>query len=78
VQLGLRLISGLKGASAERIVAVRTKQPFDGVVDLSRRANLELYEMKLLAGADALAILSGQMQQLSSPLTGMLSAVQCE
>lgn len=63
VRLGLRLISGLKSSSAERIVAARAIQPFDGAEDLSRRANLEQHEMKLLAGADALASLSGHRRQ---------------
>ena len=63
VRLGLRLISGLRSASAERIVAARAQQPFEGAEDLSRRANLEQYEMKLLAAADALASLSGHRRQ---------------
>jgi error-prone DNA polymerase len=63
VRLGLRLISGLKGSSAERIVAARALQPFDGAEDLSRRANLEQHEMKLLAAADALTSLSGHRRQ---------------
>jgi error-prone DNA polymerase len=63
VRLGLRLISGLKGASAARIVAARTDRPFDGAEDLSRRANLEQYEMRLLAAADALVSLSGHRRQ---------------
>ena len=63
VRLGLRLISGLKSSSAERIVAARAQHPFEGAEDLSRRADLEQYEMKLLAGADALASLSGHRRQ---------------
>lgn len=63
VRLGMRLISGLKSASAQRIIDARAERPFDGAEDLSRRANLEQYEMKLLAGADALASLSGHRRQ---------------
>jgi error-prone DNA polymerase len=63
VRLGLRLISGLKGESAQRIVAARSEHPFVGAEDLSRRANLEQHEMKLLAAADALASLSGHRRQ---------------
>lgn len=63
VRLGMRLISGLKSASAERIVVARAQHPFESAEDLSRRANLEQYEMKLLAGADALASLSGHRRQ---------------
>jgi error-prone DNA polymerase len=63
VRLGLRLVSGLKCESALRIVAARAQGPFDNAEDLSRRANLEQYEMKLLAAADALASLSGHRRQ---------------
>ena len=63
VRLGLRLVSGLKTASAARIVQARAQAPFEGAEDLSRRAHLEQYEMKLLAGADALASLSGHRRQ---------------
>jgi error-prone DNA polymerase len=63
VRLGLRLISGLKSNSAQRIVDARLKGPFESAEDLSRRANLEQYEMKLLAGADALTSLSGHRRQ---------------
>ena len=63
VRLGLRLIAGLRSASAQRIVDARAIAPFDGAEDLSRRANLEQHEMRLLAGADALASLSGHRRQ---------------
>lgn len=63
VRLGLRLISGLKSASAQRIVEARAERPFDGAEDLSRRANLEQHEMRLLAAADALTSLSGHRRQ---------------
>jgi len=63
VRLGLRLISGLKGMSANRIVAARAAHPFDSAEDLSRRANLEQHEMRLLAAADALRSLSGHRRQ---------------
>ena len=63
VRLGLRLISGLKSASAQRIAVARAQHPFESAEDLSRRANLEQYEMKLLAGADALTSLSGHRRQ---------------
>jgi len=59
VRLGLRLISGLKTASAQRIVAARAAAPFENAEDLARRAALEQGEMQLLAGADALMSLSG-------------------
>jgi error-prone DNA polymerase len=63
VRLGMRLISGLKSSSVQRIVDARAIAPFDGAEDLSRRANLEQHEMRLLASADALASLSGHRRQ---------------
>jgi len=63
VRLGLRLIGGLRKESAARIVAARAAGPFDSGEDLSRRANLEQHEMKLLAAADALMSLSGHRRQ---------------
>jgi error-prone DNA polymerase len=63
VRLGLRLVSGLKLASAQRLVAARAQAPFDGAEDLARRAGLEQHEMRLLAGADALASLAGHRRQ---------------
>ena len=63
VRLGLRLLSGLKEESAQRIVAARKEAPFESAEDLARRAGLEHHEMKLLAGADALMSLSGHRRQ---------------
>ncbi|HZH45024.1 MAG TPA: error-prone DNA polymerase [Roseococcus sp.] len=63
VRLGLRLINGLKEASARRVVAARAEAPFDSAEDLARRADLEQHEMRLLASADALASLSGHRRQ---------------
>ncbi|SFC11148.1 error-prone DNA polymerase [Polaromonas sp. OV174] len=63
VRLGLRVIGGLKQASADRIVAARTAFPFTCADDLARRAGLELHEMKMLAAADALTSLSGHRRQ---------------
>ncbi len=63
VRLGLRLVVGLKQASAERIVQARVEAPFESAEDLARRAGLDLPEMKLLAAADALMSLSGHRRQ---------------
>ncbi|WP_353506452.1 hypothetical protein [Variovorax sp. J31P207] len=59
VRLGLRMLSGLRWESAQRIVDARHECLFDNAEDLARRAGLELHEMKLLASADALKSLSG-------------------
>jgi error-prone DNA polymerase len=63
VRLGLRLVAGLKEASAQRIMEARAQAPFDGAEDLARRADLDQHEMRLLAGADALLSLSGHRRQ---------------
>jgi error-prone DNA polymerase len=63
VRLGMRLIGGLKQASAQRIVEVRRRMAFESAEDLSRRAGLEQHEMTLLASADALMSLSGHRRQ---------------
>lgn len=63
VRLGLRMVIGLRWASAERIVAARTEMVFDSAEDLARRAGLEQHEMRLLASADALLSLSGHRRQ---------------
>lgn len=63
VRLGLRLVKGLKEASAQRIMAARAEQPFDDPEDLARRADVEEHELRLLAGADALRSLAGHRRQ---------------
>lgn len=63
VRLGLRLVAGLKRASAQRIVDARAQRPFDSAEDLARRASLDQQEMKQLAAADALLGLSGHRRQ---------------
>jgi error-prone DNA polymerase len=63
VRLGLRMIVGLKAASALRIAVARQQGVFDSAEDLARRAGLEQHEMTLLAGADALMSLSGHRRQ---------------
>jgi error-prone DNA polymerase len=58
-RLGLRMIDGLGEAAAQRIVAARASRPFDDTQDLARRGALDAREMRLLAGAGALAALAG-------------------
>ncbi|HLQ01582.1 MAG TPA: error-prone DNA polymerase [Burkholderiales bacterium] len=59
VRLGLRLVQGLSQPGAERVVAARRIQPFAGVHDLARRAELDRRDLKCLAAAGALEALSG-------------------
>jgi len=63
VRLGLRLVSGLRAESAERLLSARASKPFTTTQDLARRANLDQPQMKLLAAAAALSSLSGHRRQ---------------
>ncbi len=63
VRLGLRMVSGLSVAGAQRIVAARHEQRFASTEDLALRAALDASDLKALAAADALAALSGHRRQ---------------
>ncbi len=63
VRLGLRLVSGLGQAVAQRIVAARQRSPFESTDDLARRAALAQADLTRLAAADALHSLSGHRRQ---------------
>lgn len=63
VRLGLRVVKGLAGAAAERIVQARRAGPFRDVQDLARRAALQPRDLQLLASADALVSLAGHRRQ---------------
>ena len=63
VRLGLRLVSGLGRAVAQRIVAARRRAPFESTDDLARRASLAQADLTRLAAADALHSLSGHRRQ---------------
>lgn len=63
VRLGLRLLSGIGQASAERIMTARAAQPYTSTEDLALRAGLDAAELRALASADALLSLSGHRRQ---------------
>jgi error-prone DNA polymerase len=63
VRLGLRMVSGLAEAAAQRIVAARTEGLFRTTEDLALRAGLDQGDLKALASADALRALSGHRRQ---------------
>ncbi|MEO8545747.1 MAG: OB-fold nucleic acid binding domain-containing protein, partial [Burkholderiaceae bacterium] len=63
VRLGLRMVSGLGEAAAQRIVAARIDGPFRTTEDLALRAGLDQGDLKALASADALRALSGHRRQ---------------
>ena len=74
VRLGLRLLSGFREASADRVMAARAQAPFESAEDLARRAGLEQPEMRLLAAGDALMSLSGHRRQQVWDAAGLRSA----
>ena len=68
IRLGLRMVSGLRQAVAERICAARaggpsSGAPFSSTQDLALRCGLDAGDLKALASADALLSLSGHRRQ---------------
>ncbi len=63
VRLGLRMVSGLTGAVAQRISAERALGPFASTQDLALRCQLDVGDLRALASADALQSLSGHRRQ---------------
>ncbi|GIK87029.1 MAG: error-prone DNA polymerase [Betaproteobacteria bacterium] len=59
LRLGLRMVSGLGEAGAQRLVAARALRPFASVADLAHRAKLDKRDLEALADAGALASLAG-------------------
>ena len=63
VRLGLRMVSGLSEAAAQRLVAARAQARFSSTEDLALRAQLGTLEINALAAADALLPLAGHRRQ---------------
>ncbi len=63
VRLGLRMVSGLAQAVAERIHQQRVLSPFASTQDLALRCQLDVGDLRALASADALQSLSGHRRQ---------------
>jgi len=63
VRLGLRQVSGLAQAGAERVMAARRMSGFTSVDDLARRAQLDARDLQTLAHADALQSLAGHRRR---------------
>jgi error-prone DNA polymerase len=74
VRLGLRLVAGLKEASAQRIVAARASGPYRSTEDLALRAGLDALDLNALASADALLSLSGHRRQQVWDAAGLQAA----
>jgi len=71
VRLGLNRINGLSEDAGQRIVAARAQAPFTTVEDLTRRADLDAHDLRVLAEADALHGLSGHRHQAAWAVTGI-------
>ncbi len=71
LRLGLRLVSGLAQAAADRVSAARVVRPFTAVDDLARRAGLDRGALKALAAADALAGLAGHRYRARWTVAGV-------
>jgi error-prone DNA polymerase len=63
VRLGLRLVASLTNTAAQRILAARQQHPYTTTEDLALRAALDAGDLKALAAADALTVLSGHRRQ---------------
>ncbi len=63
VRLGLRMVSGLSLAGAQRMLEARRQRLFESTEDLALRCSLDAGDMKALAAADALRSLSGHRRQ---------------
>jgi error-prone DNA polymerase len=63
IRLGLRLVSGLSQAAAERLMQARRTSAFASVDDLARRAALDARDLQCLAHADALQSLAGHRRR---------------
>ncbi len=63
VRMGLNQVSGLSEQAGLRIETARAEAPFKSIHDLALRASLDRRDMDALAGANALAALSGHRRQ---------------
>ena len=74
IRLGLRLIAGLSGIGAERLVAARAAEPWRDVTDLAERADLDRGDLGALASAGALAGLAGHRHRARWDVAGIEEA----
>jgi len=63
VRLGLSLLKGMRDGAAERIENSRAIRQFTTVSDLARRAQLDRYDLQVLAAANALSSLAGNRRE---------------
>ncbi|MBA2660507.1 MAG: error-prone DNA polymerase [Nitrosospira sp.] len=63
VRLGLNMANGVGIKAAQRIIGARKISSFENTADLASRASLNTAEMRALANADALCMLSGHRRE---------------
>lgn len=71
LRLGLRMVSGLSQAGAQRIEEARRARAFAGVADLAHRARLDRRDLEALADAGALASLAGHRHAATWEVAGV-------
>ncbi len=71
LRLGMRMVSGLSEAAANRIVDARRKGAFLHVHDLAERARLSRRDLNCLARAGALASLAGHRRHAAWAVSGV-------
>ena len=71
VRLGLRLVKGFGEAAALRVMQQRAIHPFNNLLDLSRRAQLNKGEMEVLANASAFTSFSAHRYQAHWQVLGI-------
>ncbi len=71
LRLGLRMVAGLSGDAANRLVAVRDEGMFGGIGELASRARLGPRELECLAAAGALKALAGNRHQARWRVAGL-------
>jgi len=71
VRLGLRMVTGLSRAGADRLIKERARAAFAEATDLARRAQLNRRDLHALAAADALKALSGHRHRACWAVAGI-------
>jgi error-prone DNA polymerase len=71
IRLGLRMVSGLSEAGAQRLVEARAGGGFESVEQLLRAAKLSRRDMECLAAADALVSASGHRRNAAWTVAGI-------
>lgn len=71
LRLGLRLVKGLAGKAAERLLSARAAAPFESTQDMAERARLDRGDLGALAAAGALESLAGHRHRARWEVAGV-------